>query len=118
MKTLTTKNIYAISLVSLFLGLTFNYLFFDKEIGVSFFIYVILLLVGLFGLLGYFSVSYSKAIFWYLPPILFFSFMFVLRDNEFLLFWNFVLTVGLLLLLPVSYTVYRRRFQHSFITIG
>jgi hypothetical protein len=99
MKILSTKNIYSIGLVSLVLGLLFNYLFFDKQIGISFVIYAGLLLSGLFGFLKFYDVTYNKSVTWFLLPILFFSLMVGILDNNFLLFWNFAITVGLLLLL-------------------
>lgn len=99
MNTISTKNIYIVALVSLALGIFFNYLFYDKQIGVSFLLYVVLLLAGLFVFLFAFKISYDKRIFLFLPVILFFSVMIGLRDSMFLLFWNIVLTIILLLLL-------------------
>ncbi len=81
------------------LGLLFNYCFFDKQVGISFFIYIALLLFVLFGLFGFLKVDYNKAVWWYLPPILFFSAMIGIRDSMFLMFWNFVVTVSLLFLM-------------------
>lgn len=99
MNTLPIKNIYAVGFVSLILGILFDYLFFDKRPGISFIIYVVLLLSGLFGFLLFFKISHNKKAAWFLPAILFFSLMAGVRDNELLLFWNIVLTIGLLLLL-------------------
>lgn len=98
MQTLSTKNIYIIGLVSLVLGLLFDYLIFDKLFGVSFGIYITLLLAGFFLLAAHFKISFNKKVFWFVPFILFFSFMPAVRDNGFLTFWNFVITIGLLLL--------------------
>ncbi len=99
MQTLSTKNIYIIGAVAFVLGLLFNFCFFDKQIGLSFFVYVFLLLIALFGLLDYFKIVYVKSALWYLAPILFFSVMIAVRDSQFLIFWNFIVTLGLLLLL-------------------
>lgn len=99
MQTLSTKNIYTVGVVALILGLLFNYCFFDKQIGISFFVYIVLLLAGLFGMLWFFNIAYNKAVLWYLPLIVFFSGMIAIRDSMFLLFWNFVVTIGLLILM-------------------
>jgi hypothetical protein len=98
MKNLSTKNIYSIALASLILGMLFNYLFYDKIPGISFPIYIALIVAGLYGLFSYFKISYNKFSVYYLPPILFFSLMTSVFENSFLLFWNLVLTMGLLLL--------------------
>ena len=99
MPTLSTKRNYIVGLVSLGLGILFDYLFYDKQIGISFLIYVVLLLAVLFAFLYFFKVKYAKTIYWFLPVILFFALMVMARDNMFLLFWNIVLTIALLLLL-------------------
>lgn len=99
MTTLSTKNVYFIGLISLILGLLFNFLFFDKQPGISFVIYVALILSGLFGLLSYFKTTSRKIIAYYLLPILFFSSMVSVLDNEFLRFFNIVITLGLFILL-------------------
>lgn len=84
---------------ALALGLIFDYFFFQKQVGISFFIYVCLLLLMLFSLLRAFKVSYNKIALWYIVPIVFFSGMVAVRDSGFLLFWNLIITFGLLLLL-------------------
>ncbi|MFA5990836.1 MAG: DUF4173 domain-containing protein [Candidatus Doudnabacteria bacterium] len=99
MTTLSTKNVYSIGIISLVLGLAFTYLFFDKVPGISLVIYVALILSGLFGLLTYFKIQSRKIIAYYLLPLLFFPFMVSVQDNEFLTFFNFVMTLGLLMLL-------------------
>lgn len=80
------------------LGLLFDYLLFDKFIGISFVIYAALLLAILFSLLKAFKIPYNKVVFWYVLPILFFATMTAVRGSKFLQFWDFVLTMGLLLL--------------------
>lgn len=99
MQTLSTKNLYIIGGVSLALGLLFNYFFFQKQIGISFFVYIFLSLACLFVLLGLSKTEYNKAVLWYLPPIIFFSAMAAIRDNGFLLFCNILAILGLLLLM-------------------
>jgi hypothetical protein len=99
MNTISTKKLYIVGMVSLLLGLIFNYLFYNQLAGISFLIYVILLCTGLFGFLFLFKISFNKAGLWFLPVILFFAAMVGVRENEFLRFWNIVLTFGFLLLL-------------------
>lgn len=99
MSALSTKKIYLIGAVSLVLGLVFNYLFYNQFIGISFLIYIGLLLSILFSLLFIFKIPYQKKVIWYVPAIIFFALMVGVRENEFLLFWNIVLTLILLLLL-------------------
>lgn len=99
MNTLSSNKIYIIGTVSLMLGILFDYLFYDKQVGISFLIYVILLLLSLFGFLFFFKVLFDKTIVLFLPAILFFASMALVRDNEFLLFVNIVLVLGLLLLM-------------------
>lgn len=104
MNLLSTKRIYLVAALSLVLGILFTVLFFDKLIGISFVIYAVLLVTCVFGLLFFFKVSYTKSSIWFVPAIIFFSSMVALRDNEFLLFINCVMTIGLLLLLAHQIT--------------
>lgn len=99
MQLLLPKNLWFVAGVSLVFGILFNVLFFNKNIGISFFVYFGLLMLALFILLNKFQISYNKKTLWYLAPILFFSLMVGVRDSEFLLFWNVVLTFALVLLL-------------------
>jgi hypothetical protein len=99
MNTISPKKLYIVGAASLALGIIFDYLFFDQLIGISFLIYVTLLCSGLFSFLFFFKIPFNKTIIWFLPIILFFALMVGVRENEFLLFWNIVLTLGLILLL-------------------
>ncbi|MFA6304388.1 MAG: DUF4173 domain-containing protein [Patescibacteria group bacterium] len=99
MNTISTKRVYFVAVVSLVLGILFDYLFYDKQIGISFLIYEVLLLAGLFCFLFAFKIRPDKAVFLFLPAILFFALMVGIRDNIFLLFWNVVMTIGLMLLM-------------------
>jgi len=99
MNTISPKKLYIIGIVSLTLGILFDYLFYNRLVGVSFLIYVVLLGVGLFGFLFFFKIQFNKIALWFLPAILFFALKVGIRENEFLLFWNIVLTLGLFLLL-------------------
>jgi len=99
MNTISPKKLYIIGIVSLTLGILFDYLFYNRLVGASFLIYVVLLGVGLFGFLFFFKIQFNKIALWFLPAILFFALLVGIRENEFLLFWNIVLTLGLFLLL-------------------
>lgn len=117
MNILSTKKIYIVGVVSLVLGIVFDYLFYDKQIGISFLIYVVLLSASLFGFLLSFKVSYNKAVAWVLPVIIFFALMVGVRDNEFLIFWNVVLTLGFLILLAhhlIGWKIKNILFLHYF----
>lgn len=95
---LLPKNLWLVAGVSLIFGILFNFLFFNKNIGISFFVYFGLIILSLFIFLNKFQIAYNKKTLWYLAPILFFSLMVGVRGSEFLLFWNVVLTFALVLL--------------------
>src|SRR3989344_5523644 len=98
MPTLQSKQIWTVALVALILGLLFDYLFWGKVgLGINFFVYTALLLSGFFVLSNWLKLAFNKELLWYIVPILFFSAMLAVRDSMFLSFWNFVLTLGLLL---------------------
>ncbi len=87
-----------IVLVSVFLGLGFDWLFYGKLPGVSVFIYTSLILGFMFYFAYRFKQSLNKSIFWLVPVILFFSLMVFVRANPFLAFINIVLIIYLLML--------------------
>jgi hypothetical protein len=93
------KKTAPIILVSLALAFIFNFLFFDKYIGVSIPIFTLLLLGCLF-LLGRKDprISLSKN-WWLIVLIMFFATMPAIRDNQFLTFLNILATLGLLMVL-------------------
>ncbi|OGE73789.1 MAG: hypothetical protein A3I07_02280 [Candidatus Doudnabacteria bacterium RIFCSPLOWO2_02_FULL_42_9] len=90
------KALYII-LVSLGLGLIFNFLFFEKLIGVSLIIFTLILL-GAAALLSWQQLQFRK-IWWIITLIGFFALMPSIRTNEFLTFLNVCATLGLLILL-------------------
>lgn len=95
----------ALQIISISLGLAvvFNFLFFDKLIGISLLIFAAILLgaVVLFGVRQRVSVGKS---WWLMVPILFFALMPAIRANEFLSFLNVCAVLGLLLLLASELT--------------
>ena len=82
----------------------FDLLFWKKEPGISFLIMVILTLVG--GLLLSLGegIRPAKNSWFLLIPVLFFSVMTVFREEPFTTFINYLLTVGAMALLAVTYT--------------
>jgi len=97
MNTLSSRRIIILSLVSLLLGVTFNYLFFQKQFGISVVVYIFFLPSAFFLLFHLFRINFNRSIYWYAIPLVFFSGMAAIRDNEFLLFWNCVMVLGILL---------------------
>lgn len=96
------KALY-ITLVSLGLAFTFNFLFFDKLIGISILIFVVTLLVAI-TLLGLRQKLPLGRIWWLAALIIFFAFMPNIRDSEMLTFLNVCATFGLLMLLAHELT--------------
>lgn len=91
------KALYVI-LLSLGLALVFNYMFFAKEIGISVFVFVVVLLGTVIAFAKYQQAS-LKQTWWLMALIAFFALMPGIRANEFLTFLNVVATFGLLMLL-------------------
>ncbi|HYV33559.1 MAG TPA: DUF4173 domain-containing protein [Candidatus Limnocylindria bacterium] len=99
---LSPKQISLVALASLLLGCLWDYLFNAKIPGISFVIYVSLLVGVFFWFSNYLKLSFSKPVSsslkWLAVPIIFFSAMLAVRDSYFLAFWNIVATFGLLLI--------------------
>ncbi len=82
---------------SFLLALIFNYLFFDKEIGISWFIFIFLVVFGQF-IIMLINKRFSLDSFVLLCLSLFFSLMIGYRESYLLNFLNFITTLLLLLL--------------------
>jgi hypothetical protein len=110
------KQAPVIAGVSLVLGLLFNYLFFDKSLGINFVIYVILILTGLFFILKHLdkTKSFSKQAKLLLLPLAFFSTMVFIRTSELLTFMNVV--GSFLLLLLIAETSFRSVLKNFLIS--
>lgn len=91
------KALYLI-LISLGLALIFNFLFFEKLIGISVLIFNAILLATAL-LLGSRQKTEFKKIWWMILAILFFTLMVAVRANETLIFLNVCAAFGLLVLL-------------------
>ncbi len=85
-------------IVSLVLGLLFDYFFYGKALGIAFPLYVILVVTGLFAIANIFKKQINKEVIWLLVPLIFFSTMVFVRSSYLLTFLN---VVGSLLLLLV-----------------
>jgi hypothetical protein len=91
------KAVYVI-LISLGLAVIFNFLFFDKLIGLSVLIFAVILL-GTAFLFGLREQVAMKRVWWIVALVVFFALMPSVRVNGFLTFLNICATLGLLLLL-------------------
>ncbi len=94
-----TRNVAAIIIIAMLMAVIFDYLFFDKVIGISTFAFAV---IGV-GILWRLSVRFGylyKSSLWLALPILFFALMPGVRANLFLNFLN-VLAIGGLLLLGI-----------------
>ncbi|MBI2023079.1 DUF4173 domain-containing protein [Candidatus Giovannonibacteria bacterium] len=84
---------------SLFLGILFNYLFFDKIPGLSFLIFNLFVVGGLFLIVKFFGRSLSREALWLMAPLFFFSAMLSVRASPELMLLNIAASLGLLLLI-------------------
>ncbi len=90
------KNQGKLIISSLLLGILFSFLFFKKEIGVSFPIYVCtILLFAMFWLKENKKLE-KNSIWFFALPIILLSLRFFLSSNNFFDFFNFIIIVGLL----------------------
>jgi len=91
------KALYVI-LISLGLAVVFNFLFFEKLIGISMLIFTVILL-GVVHLFELRQKLFLRKTWWLTILIVFFAFMPSVRANEFLVFLNLCAILGLLMLL-------------------
>lgn len=85
--------------ISLGLGAAFDYLFYGKIPGISFPIYVGLILLGLFIISYYYKAPLHKWTFFLIIPLVFFSLMVAMRASGFLTVLNIIICLFILLLL-------------------
>lgn len=97
MRALSIFRLTTVALVAIVFGALFNYLFFAKYPGVSFFVFVVLLLAALLSFFYFYKIEFNKSAWWLALPILFFSGMVGVRDSMVLLVFNVLVTLGLLL---------------------
>jgi hypothetical protein len=95
--TLATARI--IAGISLILGILFDYFFYDKIPGVSFPLYVILIIAGLFVITKLFKKRINKEVYFLLVLLIFFSTMVFVRSSGLLTLLNIIATLILLLII-------------------
>jgi len=95
------KPAYLMAAAALFLGGLFDYLFFEKNFGISVFIFEAFAVAVTLVFAFYFKQSYRN-IAWLLVCILFFAAMVAVRDNMLLAFLNVLASAGLVLLAAQS----------------
>lgn len=93
------KRALAIVAASLGLGLAFDLLFFEKLPGVSFPLYIELVLLSLLVALRLQKKELPRSAYWIIPPLVFLSFMVFVRASGFVVFLDVVASVYLLGLL-------------------
>lgn len=84
--------------ISLVLGLLFDYFFFEKLPGISFVLYVILIMIGLFVIAKFFNRELNKEVLFLLVLLVFVSTMVFVRSSDMLTFFNVVSSLVLLLI--------------------
>lgn len=85
--------------LALFFGFLFDYFFYNQSFGLSFPIYVVLLLAAIFKICFFYRVKVPIGILWLVVPFLFFSIMVCIRANATLTFLNLIGSFLLLLLI-------------------
>lgn len=96
-----TKPAVRILVVALALGWSADLLFYDKNLGISLLLFVLLLLLALFGLGWWEDVRAKTHNLWLLLPLLFFASMAFIRANPFVTSLNVLATLAIL-----SYVVF------------
>ena len=89
--------------ISLFVALSFDFLFWDKQVGISFPIFVAISLGAGFWLARETSTAVPRQSIWLLPPIAFFALIGILRLEPFSLFLSRGLTLLLMALLAANF---------------
>lgn len=107
----TTNKARLIVTVSLVLGLLFDYFFFEKVPGISFPIYIVLVISGLFIIANSFRKQISRDTVWLLLPLAFFSAMVFVRGSFLLTFLNIIASL-LLLLVITEVSLFSGRFRN------
>ena len=88
--------------ISLFLGISFDYLFYGETPGLNFPIYILLVSGGLFTVSCFSQRAIDRRTLWLFVPIAFFSAMVFVRANEFLTTINIFACVLLLFLVAAT----------------
>ena len=92
-------KVYIITMISLGLGILFDYLFYDKIPGISFPLYILLVIAGLFIIARITQKQINKEVFTPIVLLVFFSTMIFVRSNDLLVFLDIVTSLILLLVI-------------------
>jgi len=95
----TLAKVGVIVVISLILGLFFDYFFYGKIPGVAFPLYIILVVAGLFTIASILKKQINNEVIWLLVPLIFFSTMVFVRSSYLLTFLNVVASLLLLLVI-------------------
>jgi hypothetical protein len=98
------KPVLPIILVSLALGWLFDYFFYLKVPGISFTIYICLILTGLWTIARHCRQPLSKSTLILFLPLIFFASMPAIRSSDTLTFFNILTSLAILLLILASAT--------------
>ena len=96
--------------ISLILGFLFDYFFYSKIPGISFPLYVVLVIAGLFIISNLFKKKINKEVLWLLVPLIFFSTMVFVRSSSLLTFLNII--ASFLLLLVIAEVSFGRKLKN------
>src|SRR3989344_746174 len=92
-------NSFILVVASLALGLIFNWLFYDKLVGISYPLFIAVTLISYFGLSSYFKTTPNSSSWQVGIVILILASFVAIRESEFLSFLNVVTSLSLLLVL-------------------
>lgn len=93
------RKIVPVAIISLLLGILFDIFFFANPLGLSVFLYSVLILGAVAGLADLFKVRLQSSVYLLMPAILFFAAFTFIRASGMLLFFNVVLVIYLMLLI-------------------
>ncbi len=93
-----------ILVLSVLMGVVWQYFFFDKALGISFPLFIILIVLGFYGVIVNKTEQKGALASWLIIPLLFFSWMVFVRDNTALTVFNVLISLYALSLLLYSMT--------------
>lgn len=99
--------------ISLILGLLFNYFFYDALPGITFPIYVMTIILGLYIIAAILKQQINRQVFWLIAPLLFFSVMVFIRASTLLTFLN--IAGSLLILLLITEASFGQKLTNFYI---
>src|SRR5262245_24033751 len=97
------KNPNLLWITALALGWLFDFFFWEKPLGINFFLYVVLCLIGGFAVLWMDQARAARGSLWLIPLILFFAAMLFVRAEPMTVFLGFVFTLLLMSVLAMTF---------------